>query len=914
MGSNAVETKWSRRWAESKIFEPEPDPEKEKRYITAAFPYPNSPQHIGHGRTYTTADIYARYLRLKGFHVLFPMAFHVTGTPILAMARRIAAKDREVYEIFDKIYGIPPEKTASLDDPRELVAHFSEEIERGMKEMGYSIDWRRKFYSYDGKFNRFIQWQFRKLKEKGYLIKGDYPIAWCPSDNQAVSAHDTKGDVDPEIEEVTAIKFRTQGGLFFVIATYRPETVYGVTNIWINPKIRYVRAKHHGETLILSGEAAGLLDLQLKGLEVLGEISSDELLGMTAVNPAEGASIKEVPVFPASFVREDVGTGVVMSVPAHAPLDYLALRDLGKGGIPMPQVLSVGGRIGNPAKETVEKLKVKSQDDPNAEEATKELYLRENSGGVMLAGKYKGKEVKSARVSIADDLGATGSAYIARILANGPVFCRCGSKVKVNILQDQWFIDYGKPEWKILAKECLAGLKTIPEKTRAEYLYTIDWLQRRPCARSSGLGTPFPFDETKVIEALSDSTVYMAFYTISHLLEGITASEMDDAFFDAIFLGSGPKTQNPKLKTLRQSFLYWYPLDSRHSAGDLIRNHLTLFIFNHVGIFGDKKLWPKQIVTNGFVLMDGTKMSKSMGNILPIRKAITEYGADVVRFSVVAGAELSSDTDFNRGVAEGVRSRLDFIASLVRSSAGLKLPPPGRIESWLLSRMHRRIGIADKMYQELAMRELSLLLFYDVFADLQWYMKRSSRPNLREFFPLWIPLISPFMPHYAEEFWELIHQRGFVTNASFPGADPARIDDALEFGEELVRKVHGDIEKISELIGRKPAKVTLYVAGEWKRKLYGLAKANPSFEALMKAASAEKMPMKEVQGVAKQVMKSIHALPLVLPQKEELAALKDAESFLAKEYSCNVEVLPEEEAKHEKAKSALPAKPAIVLE
>ena len=89
MDANAIEAKWSRRWAEEKAFEGNPDPKKEKRYITAAFPYPNSPQHVGHGRTYTTADIHARYLRLKGYNVLFPMAFHVTGTPILAMAKRI---------------------------------------------------------------------------------------------------------------------------------------------------------------------------------------------------------------------------------------------------------------------------------------------------------------------------------------------------------------------------------------------------------------------------------------------------------------------------------------------------------------------------------------------------------------------------------------------------------------------------------------------------------------------------------------------------------------------------------------------------------------------------------------------------------------------------------------------------------
>ena len=109
-----IEQKWQNKWRKDKIFESNIDPKREKKYITAAFPYPNSPQHIGHARTYTTADIYARYLRLRGYNVLYPMAFHVTGTPILAMAKRIANKEKDVLEVFDKIYGINESEAANL--------------------------------------------------------------------------------------------------------------------------------------------------------------------------------------------------------------------------------------------------------------------------------------------------------------------------------------------------------------------------------------------------------------------------------------------------------------------------------------------------------------------------------------------------------------------------------------------------------------------------------------------------------------------------------------------------------------------------------------------------------------------------------------------------------------------------------
>lgn len=907
MDTNAIERKWSSRWAEAKAFESNPDSSREKRYLTAAFPYPNSPQHIGHARTYTTADIYARYLRLKGYNVLFPMAFHVTGTPILAMAKRIAAGDENVLSVFDKIYEIPPEKAKTLDKPKELVTYFSKEIEEGMKEMGFSMDWRRKFYTYDPKFNLFIQWQFRKLKELGYLVKGEYPIAWCPSDGNALSAHDTKGDVDPELEDVTVIKFEAPNNEYLVVTTYRPETVYGVTNIWVNPKAGYVKVKYKGETLIMAKPAAEVLKLQM-GHESAGEISAEEILKMTPKNPANG---QEVPVYPASFVSPEMGTGIVMSVPAHAPKDYLALRDLGKGEIEMPQVIELKGYGKNPAKDAVEKMKVKNQDDPEAEKATKEIYTKEAHEGLMMVGKYKGQKVAEAKVNVAEDLKKENQAFGIITIANGPVYCRCGSHAVVNIMDDQWFIDYGIEGWKEKARKCLGDMSLIPEATRSEFEYTVEWLKTRPTTRSSGLGTKFPFDESKMIEALSDSTLYMSYYTIAHLLAEVDASKLDEKFFDFVFLGKG--NGDEKMKKLRESFLYWYPCDSRHSAGDLVRNHLTLYIFNHVGIYEDEKLWPRQIVTNGFVTMEGSKMSKSMGNIMPLRKAIKEYGADVIRFAVVCGADLASDSDFNKSVADGVRSRLNYISRLLEKTKKQE-KEPGRPERWLHSRLNRKIRRANELYENLQIRHLALEIFYDAVSDLQWYMKRAKDPDLHYFFERWVPLIAPFMPHYCEEYWEMLGHKPFVSFTSFPKADESKIDDNIEKGEELVGSVHEDIEKISGIIGKKPSKVTVYVASEWKRKLFDIAREKKNFQATMQAASSEGLPMKEAQAVMKQILKNVHSLPQVLSSEDELDTLKDAVKFLSDEFECEIEVFPEEEGKHPKAKAALPGKPAIMIE
>ena len=909
-----VEKKWRERWKKEKAYEADPDKKKEKKYVTAAFPYPNSPQHIGHGRTYTTTDIHVRYLRLKGYNVLFPMAFHVTGTPIIAMAHRISERDPEVLRVFTDIYGIPEKKALSLTEPTELVTHFSKEIEEGMKEMGYSIDWRRKFYSYDAKFNAFIQWQFRKLKELGYLIKGEYPIAWCPNDRQAVSAHDTKGDVDPDLEQVTVIKFPAEDGSgYFVATTYRPETVYGVTNIWVNPEVVYVKARMNGDTVYIAKKAADLMSYQLD-IEILEEVAVERLMKMKAKNPATG---KLVPLYPASFVSEEVGTGVVMCVPAHAPYDYLALRDLGKGDIKMPQVIELPGYGNNPAKEEVEKLKVKDQDDPLAEKATKEIYRKEAHEGKMIISRYKGMPVIQAKEKVAEDLAAENNALRIYALANSPVHCRCGEEVVVNILKDQWFIDYGNAKWTEKSEECINSMSTIPEETRQVLLYTADWLKTRPCTRAKGLGTKFPFDESKMIEALADSTIYMSFYTISHLLSD-DANEMTEEFFDYVLLGKGKG--NEKMKKLRESFLYWYPLDSRHSGADLLRNHLTLFIFNHTAIF-EKKLWPKQIVTNGFVLMDGTKMSKSIGNILPLRKAIAEYGADVIRLSVVCGADLLHDADFNKTVAEGIKSRIAFLEGLLNESLKEK-GKGGRVDKWLLSRLNRKLKNAEELYENINLRGISMELFYDMVSDLKWYMKRTKKRNMKEFFGKWTVAISPFIPHIANEFWEKLGHKTLIDFEKFPKADEKAIDDEIERAEEFIRLTRDDMEKITTLVekktGKKTEKITIYIAGDWKRKAYDILRTEQSIDKVMKTVQADKKLKgyaKDVPAMIKPLMKNIRALPEIkMNEKEELEILKDAKEFFEDEFSCKVEVLPDSKPKHEKAKNAMPNKPAIVIE
>lgn len=549
-----IEEKWQKRWEEAKIFEANPDPTKPKYFITVAYPYPNSPQHIGHARTYTLADVHARYMRMRGYNVLLPMAFHYTGTPVLAMAKRLAENDAELIKDFVEVYKIPKEKLKELTDPLNMARYFHQEIKEGMKRIGFSIDWRREFTTIDPQYSRFIEWQFEKLREKGYITRGSHPVGWCPRCGNPVGQHDTIGDVEPEIGEFTLIKFK-QGDTIFPTATLRPETVFGVTNIWVNPKAKYVKAMVDGEEWIVSQEAAEKLAYLNHKVKIIETFDGKRLIGAYVENPA---TRNKVMILPAEFVDPKNATGVVMSVPGHAPYDLVALENIKRAsetlkeyGIKPEEVeaikpislIEVPNYSEIPAADVVAKMGIQDQTDPKLEDATREVYRHEFHNGRMKSntGKYHGLPVAEAKDKVRQDLTAEGKATTMYELLNRPVKCRCGTECIVKIFEDQWFIDYGNPQWKALAHKNLEKMEILPEEMRKEYEHVIDWLHEKACARKSGMGTRLPWDKDWIIESLSDSTIYMAYYTIArHIKENkIEAARLTNEVFDYVFLGKG---------------------------------------------------------------------------------------------------------------------------------------------------------------------------------------------------------------------------------------------------------------------------------------------------------------------------------------------------------------------------------------
>lgn len=929
---NALEEKWIKRWQEQKLFESNPYNDK-KCFITVAYPYPNSPQHIGHGRTYTLADVHARYMRMKGYNVLFPMAFHYTGTPILAMSKRVADNDEELINTFLEIYKVPEEEIPKFVEPLNIAKYFHNEIKQGMIEMGYSIDWRREFTTIDGLYKKFIEWQFKKLREKGYIIQGSHPVGWCPRDNNPVSQHDTLGDVEPEFNEYTLIKFEYDD-IKIPTATLRPETIFGVTNLWINPDSIYIKVSVDNEVWIISKKGAEKLRYLNRSVEIIEQLKGIDLLNIKVKVPIDN---REVEILPASFVDPDNGTGIVMSVPAHAPYDYQALIDLKIDLKPIVIIESEKYKGKVPAYEIIKAFNVKDQDDPKLENATTELYSHEFYNGIMMNGKYAGKSVREARELVKEDLIRDKKADTMLELVKS-VRCRCGAECVVKILDDQWFIDYSKREWKDLAHKCINAMRLLPEDIRKEFEYTIEWLRERACARRSGLGTNLPWDKDWIIESLSDSVIYMAYYIIAKYANKIDHEKIDEQFFDYIFYGEGDVNLLVKrcnidrelIESIKNEFEYYYPVDSRHSGRDLIPNHLTFFIFNHIAIFPREK-WPKEIVVNGSVLMEGKKMSKSMGNIIPLRKVIKEYGADAIRTSIMITAELLQDADFTFDILEGIKNRLEKIYN---ASKELKDHTSNdRIDRWLESILQHKIANITSSMDKLRVREALHEIIYGMDEILEWYEKRKKAKggelSLRTFFDARVRMLAPFAPFITEEIWAMFGNKNSITKAEWPRVDKQKIDYEADEGEILIMNLLEDIQNILKVTKMKPSTIYIYTASKDKHELYAeilrlIIEGKRNFKDIMrelinsdKADYAKKMP----QMIKKMVDDILAVSEEVRDRKskiilDERSVIEDAKELLANEFNAKVMMYDEEDIIDPKsrARTARPYKPALYIE
>ena len=218
---------------------------------------------------------------------------------------------------------------------------------------------------------------------------------------------------------------------------------------------------------------------------------------------------------------------------------------------------------------------------------------------------------------------------------------------------DQWFINYGHPELKAHVEHYVKTTFTSPTESIQKQIETcVQWLNEWPCSRNFGLGTFIPGTHD-LIDSLSDSTIYMAYYTVAHIIKHIPMIYVTLELWDYVFLGKSytkPIEYIDKIEQMRQEFMYWYPVDIRVSGKDLVNNHLTMALFTHYAIWKDEKYLPRTYIINGYLMLNNEKMSKSTGNFMTLNGAITKYGADITRFTLANNDGLT-DGNFNETFA-----------------------------------------------------------------------------------------------------------------------------------------------------------------------------------------------------------------------------------------------------------------------
>ena len=950
--SENIEKKWQKKWADAKLFESNPD-EREKLFITVAFPYPSGAMHIGHGRTYTVPDVYARFKRMEGYNVLFPMAWHVTGAPVIGIADRIKRKDPWTLDLYERVHGVPKETLPQLEDPEFIVKYFSTEYHEVMEEMGYSIDWRREFRTIDPTYKKFIEWQITTLYEKGLVQKGEHPVKYCPNCDNPVGDHDLLEGEGVGVNELTLLKFPI-GDKILVTATLRPETIVGATNIWLNPDVEYVLADAEGEKWVITKEAHYNLKNQIKNLDIIEEINPNDLIGKMATNPFTG---DELPIFPASFVSASYGSGVVFSEPADAPADYIALQDLKKNdeliakynlsGIienvePIP-VCTLKGYGEIPAADIIERLGITDQNDEKLHEATNELYKQQHSKGKIIDSipGFGGMKVRFAREELKEKLISENMATIMYDFAERPVVCRCGNNCVVKIMDDQWFMKYGNEEWTEKTLKVLEGETIIPKELKSNFEYYINWLDDWACSRKVGLGTRMPWDDQWLIEPLTDSTIYMSYYAIAKYLRDMNPDDLNRAFFDKVLLNkdSGEITvPEEKVKEIQDEFNYWYPLDWRLSAKDLVGNHLSFLMFAHSAIYPEAK-WPKGTVVFGMGLLEGNKMSSSKGNVILLKDAIRDYTADVVRLFLMASAEPWQDFDWREKEVLGTKRRLEWFrefAAKVEEVKGSALDLSNieeveltrTIDQWMISQLNEHIKKSTEALEVFQTRQALQESLFLLKKDVDHYLYRvkhlldSQDPAivyvLSTVLEAWIKLLAPFTPHTSEELWSAYGGEGYVSEAAWPEADESLMSAEIDKAEELVENIIKDIAHIKQMVKDEIEKVHIYLAPDWKWELYKIADevGKPDIGQIMGRAIGAKIydDKKEIAMVAKKIGKEITKTRYIGKINEE-EILTDALDYIKEE--CGNEVIIHTDDSYDpqnKARNAMPYKPAIFME
>jgi leucyl-tRNA synthetase len=935
-----IETKWQSQWKENKVFEPKIS-DKPKYFGNVAYPYANSVMHIGHGRTYSIADIYMRYQRVLGKNVLQPLGFHISGTPVLAVSDGIKRKDaktlKQVREAISDY--VSSEKEAdelilSFTEPANIAKFFSGTIEGSLDSIGAGIDWSRQFTTGEPMYNKFIEWQYSKLKDAGLLVQGKYPILYSVADENAVGEDDIKdADIDKvSVSNMVGIKFAVCGeeNTFILCATLRPDALFCAQNLWIKSSMDIVKLSVGKEFWYVAKDALNKVKYQFDDVGFVSDLTGEYFMDKTVIAPLVD---KEIPCYNAEFCDSKHGTGLVYSSPADSPHDYLNLFETKFPGKSLNDSEFSGKEpLGlSPITETFDKKKNKINymfdipaydllikrnifnsvgNEEALETAKQDLYKEAHFGARMInSGEFDGMVLKK---NIAGD--AVRDVLFEKNLAvhfyetSRRATTRGNDNVIVANLQGQWFLKYSDRNVKDKALELLDNANFFPANLKQSQAGYIEWANMRPCARKRGLGTQIPYDRDWIVEPLSDSTIYQMLYMISHLIreKPEVTEKLSFEVLDYIYFGDGNPSEldidKEFLNAAREQVKYWNNVDFRYVGMPHMSNHLNFLIYHYSLIF-PKSMWPKTIVAGNLMMRDGEKISKSKGNGTPLFRMKSQYGSDLYRLYIGVNSNCDVEMDFKEDEIVNLSKKFDRWTDLIGESLECEkrdYSSYSDIDKWLISKFYESAKLYFEHFENFKIREAYVEVLYEVLNNINYHTRRAGEEAtinvLRFIAEDYLILMTPIIPHICEELYSKIKtdEKSFISLKSFDTDCDKFISKEILDKEEImfdvIRKASASIEKVE---GAK--KVTIVQAKSDKFELFDLIRDTLASEGknpkLIFGKVAQNLP--QYSNFAKKfVPKCLGAgISFYLSKEEEKNLLVENLDFFKTEFGIDVEVL-----------------------
>lgn len=803
---------------------------------------------------------------------------------------KIQAKSTDLkyqFQILESI-GVPRSDIHKFADAPYWLEYFPPIAMEDCKAMGARIDWRRSFITTDINpyYDSFVRWQMNKLKAMDKVKFGERYTIFSPKDGQPCMDHDRSEGEALGPQEYVAFKMKVvqwgpnaaphldekvQGkNVYFIAATLRPETSFGQTNCFVGPSIDYgLYPVNEKDIYICTPRAARNMAFQgitpTRGeYDCLATVQGAHLVGAKVKAPLAVAD--EVYVLPMESVVATKGTGVVTSCPSDSPDDFATWTELRKKpefykvdpqwvSHPPEKVLSTPTYGDMTAEALVHKFKIQSPKDKVALAEAKEIAYKEGFyNGTMVVGPFKGLPVQEAKPKVRELLFQENLAF-AYAEPEGKIVSRSGDDCIV-ALCDQWYMDYGEDQWKEQAKKLVRNMNTFADEILNAFEGTLNWLHQWACARSYGLGSKLPWDQEFLVESLSDSTIYMSYYTVAHLLQGgeingsklgplgIQASDLTDDIWDYI-LGSTDYPQasantsipQDKAEILRREFRYFYPMDLRSSGKDLIPNHLTFCVYNHAALFPEEQ-WPLSMRINGHLMLNGKKMSKSTGNVLTLRQAVEKFGADACRISLADAGDGIEDANFEEKTANAnilrLHTLIDWCQEIMDNQDKLRSGPKDNFWDKVFENdINATIVDVKDLYEQALFKGALKYCFYEFQGYRDAYRESVVEVGMhRDLVLQWIRtqaiLMMPIAPHFSEHIWKgILKEEGSIQDVRWPTVSAPvdkQISDSATYIRGLIKQIRDTELKIlkrrskgkTEVGGtydeKKPKAVKIYVA------------------------------------------------------------------------------------------------------